>query len=139
MSNQRQLYVNLCVADLPRAKSFFAALGFAFEPRFTNEQAACLIINDATYVMLLTESHFSGFSKRRICDTSTSTEVLLALSCESREAVDAMVATAVANGGSHAMDPQDHGFMYGWSFYDPDGHHWEVGWMDLSAVPQADC
>ena len=84
--------------------------------------------------MLLTEPFFKSFTKRELCDTSRYTEGLLALSCRSREEVDEMVRKAIAGGGKHAGDPQDHGFMYGWSFYDPDGHHWEVLWMDPQAI-----
>jgi len=130
----RKLFVNLAVRDLPRSKAFFTKLGFAFDPKFTNDQGACMIVSDEAFVMLVTEPFFKTFTMREICDTSRHTEGLFALSCESREAVDAMVNTAVANGGKHAMDPQDHGFMYGWSFYDPDGHHWEVFWMDPAAA-----
>ena len=126
----RKLFVNLAVRDLPRSKAFFAKLGFAFDPKFTNDQGACMIVSDEAFVMLVTEPFFKTFTKRELCDTTLHTEGLFALSCESREAVDAMVNTAIANGGKHAMDPLDHGFMYGWSFYDPDGHHWEVLWMD---------
>jgi uncharacterized protein len=126
----RKLFVNLAVRDLKRSMDFFARLGFAFDPRFTDDKAACMILSDEAYVMLLGEPFFKTFTKRDLCDTSRQTEALLALSCESRAEVDQMVKNAVAAGGRHAMDPQDHGFMYGWSFYDPDGHHWEVLWMD---------
>ena len=126
----QQIYVNLPVRDLERSKTFFAALGYSFNPQFTDEKAACMIVSDEAFVMLLSEPFFRGFTKRDVCDTSRSTEALLALSCSSREEVDSMVKTAIASGGSHAMDAQDHGFMYGWSFYDLDGHHWEVMWMD---------
>ena len=130
----RKLFVNLAVRDLPRSKAFFAKLGFAFDPKFTNDHGACMIVSDEAFVMLITEPFFKTFTKRELCDTSRHTEGLFAISCESREAVDAMVNTAIANGGKHAMDPLDHGFMYGWSFYDPDGHHWEVFWMDPAAA-----
>ena len=95
---------------------------------------AVRVVSEQAFVMLLTKPFFQGFTKRKIGDTSTHTEVLSALSCGSRAEVDEMVEKAVAAGGSHAMDPQDHGFMYAWSFYDPDGHHWEVFWMDPRAV-----
>jgi len=132
-SKPRQIFVNLSVRDLERSKAFFSRLGFTFNPQFSDDKGACMIINDHAYVMLLTEPFFRGFTKRTPCDTSTHTEGLFALSCPSRDAVNAMVDTAIAAGGSHAMDPMDHDFMYGWSFYDPDGHHWEVVWMDESA------
>ena len=92
-----------------------------------------MIVSEEAFVMLLVEDRFKDFTRKRICDTTTHTEGLFALSCASRAEVDDMVKTAIAAGGSHAADPQDHGFMYGWSFYDPDGHHWEVFWMDPAA------
>lgn len=130
----RQIFVNLAVDDLPRSKEFFSKLGFEFNLQFTDDNAACMIVNADAYVMLLTRRFFEGFTKRAVCDTSKQTEALLAISCESRAAVDELVHKAIAAGGSHAMDPMDHGFMYAWTFYDPDGHHWEVVWMDPSAV-----
>ena len=126
----RKLFVNLAVRDLKKSMDFFAKLGFGFDPKFTDDKAACMIISEEAYVMLLGEPFFRTFTKREPCDTSRHTEGLFALSCASRAEVDEMVKTAVAAGGKHAMDPQDHGFMYGWSFYDLDGHHWEVLWMD---------
>lgn len=125
----RQIYVNLAVDNLPRSQEFFRALGFEFNMQFTDANAACMIINEDAYVMLLARPFFEGFTKRAVCDTSKHTEALMAISCESRAAVDALVHKAIAAGGSHAMDPMDHDFMYAWSFYDPDGHHWEVLWM----------
>ncbi|MEP7117126.1 MAG: VOC family protein [Acidobacteriota bacterium] len=130
----RKLFVNLSVRDLPAAQQFFAALGFTFNPQFTDDNAACMIVSDEAFVMLLTEPFFRGFTKKEICDTATRTEGLFALSCTSREEVSALVKTALAHGGSAAMDPQDHGFMFAWSFYDLDGHHWEVMWMDPAHV-----
>jgi predicted lactoylglutathione lyase len=130
----RNLFVNLPVRDLARSKRFFERLGFEFDPKFTNEQGACMLVGEGAYVMLVTAPFFQTFTKREICDTSRHTEGLFALSCESRAEVDQLVKNAIAAGGSHAMDPQDHGFMYGWSFYDPDGHHWEVFWMDPAAA-----
>jgi predicted lactoylglutathione lyase len=135
--NSRKIFVNLAVRDLERSKAFFGKLGFRFNPQFTDENAACMIINDDAYAMLLAERFFKTFTKKEICNTSTQTEGMFALSCESREQVDEMVKKAIAAGGKHAMDPQDHGFMYGWSFYDLDGHHWEVFWMDVKAMPQS--
>jgi predicted lactoylglutathione lyase len=130
----RKVFVNLPVRDLPRTKAFFSKLGFEYNPQFTDDNAACMILSEDGYVMLLTEPFFKGFTKRPISDATKQTEVLVAISCDSREEVDRMVKTAVESGGSAAMDPQDHGFMYGWSFYDPDGHHWEVVWMDPAHV-----
>ena len=131
---QRKVFVNLAVDDLAKSKDFFAKLGFTFNPKFTDENAACMVLSSEGYVMLLTRPFFKGFTKREICDTSKQTEALIALSCESRAEVDQLVDTAVAAGGSRAMDPQDHGFMYASSFYDLDGHHWEVFWMDPAAA-----
>jgi predicted lactoylglutathione lyase len=130
----RMMFVNLSVRDLPKSMEFFSALGFTFNPQFTDDKAACMVVSDKAFVMLLTEPFFRGFTRRDVCDTTRANEALLALSCESRAEVDAIVRKAIDAGGSHAMDPQDHGFMYGWSFYDPDGHHWEVMWMDPSHV-----
>jgi predicted lactoylglutathione lyase len=126
----RKLFLNLAVRDLKKSMEFFSRLGFEFDRRFTDEKAACMIVSGEAFVMLLSEPFFKTFTKREICDTATHTEGLFALSCASRAEVDEMVQKAVAAGGKHAADAQDRGFMYGWSFYDPDGHHWEVLWMD---------
>ena len=133
-NRSRKLFVNLPVKDLKRSIEFFTKLGFSFDPRMTDANATCMIISEEAYVMLLTEPRFKDFTKNQLCDTRVNTEGLFALSCSSRAEVDEMVKTAIAAGGKHAMDPQDHGFMYGWSFYDPDGHHWEVMWMDPAAA-----
>jgi uncharacterized protein len=126
----RKMFVNLAVRDLKQSMAFFSRLGFQFNPKFTDDNAACMVVSDEAFVMLLTKPFFQGFTKREPCDTARYTEALVALSCGSREEVDEVVKTAVAAGGTHAMNPQDHGFMYAWSFYDLDGHHWEVFWMD---------
>lgn len=133
----RMVFPNLAVRDLERTKTFFGALGFRFDARFTNEQGACMELNDQSYVMFLTEPFFKTFTKREPCDTSKTTELLLAIACDSKAEVDRLVKQALESGGAPAMPPQDQGFMYGWSFYDPDGHHWEVFWMDPKAVPPA--
>ena len=133
-NNSRKIFVNLAVRDLKKSMDFFSTLGFEFNPKFTDENAACMIISEDAFVMLLKERFFRTFTRREPCDTTTHTEGLFALSCRTRAEVDALVQKAVAAGGQHAMDPQDHGFMYGWSFYDLDGHHWEVIWMDPSSV-----
>ena len=133
-ATSRKLFVNLPVRDLKKAKQFFSELGFTYNPQFTDDNAACMIISDEASVMLLTHPFFRGFTKNAICDTASHTEGLFALSCSSREEVDTMVKRALAAGGSPAMDAQDHGFMYAWSFYDVDGHHWEVLWMDPSHI-----
>ena len=134
-NHSRKIFVNLAVRDLPRSMSFFRTLGFDFNPHFTDDKAACMIVSSEASVMLLTEPFFRTFTKREICDTGTSTEGLFALSCGTRAEVDEMVKKAIAGGGRHAMESQDHGFMYAWSFYDLDGHHWEVVWMDPKALP----
>lgn len=134
MNNHRKMFVNVSVRDLGKSKDFFSALGFAFNPKFTDQNAACMIVSDEAFVMLLTEPFFKQFTKREPCDTNRQTEAFLAVSCSSRAEVDELVKKALAAGGTHAMDPQDHGFMYGWSFYDLDGHHWEVFWMDPKAA-----
>jgi predicted lactoylglutathione lyase len=130
----RKIFVNLAVRDLQKSMEFFSTLGFTFNRQFTDDKAACMVISDEAFVMLLSEPFFKSFTRREQCDTSRSTEALMALSCESKAEVDEIVRKAIDAGGKHAMDPQDHGFMYGWSFYDLDGHHWEVLWMDPNAI-----
>jgi len=132
----RKIFVNLPVSNLDRSVEFFSKLGFRFNQQFTNENATCMIVSEEAYVMLLVNSFFQTFTQRRIADTATFTEGIFALSADSREEVDAIMKTALANGGSKALDPKDHGFMYQCSFYDPDGHHWEVFWMDPAAMQQ---
>jgi predicted lactoylglutathione lyase len=129
----RQIFVNLPVKDLPRSVAFFTALGFSFNPQFTNENATCMIVDENIFVMLLVEPFFQGFIKKTICDAHKNTEVLVCLSCESRAEVDELAAKAVAAGGTIPREPEDHGFMYGHAFEDPDGHIWELVYM----VPQA--
>jgi predicted lactoylglutathione lyase len=130
----RKLFVNVAVKDLRRSMEFFSKLGFEYDRRFTDDNAACMVISDEAFFMLLTEPFFRSFTKKEPVDARTHTEGMFALSCASRAEVDEMVAKAVAAGGTHAMPPMDHGFMYGWSFYDLDGHHWEVVWMDPAAL-----
>ena len=132
----RQIFVNLPVKDLPRSKAFFESLGFAFNPQFTNEQGACMVISEGSnYAMLLAEPFFQGFTKKPVADATKSTEVLVCLSCESRDEVDELVRKAIAAGGRAPNPVQDHGFMYGHGFEDLDGHVWEVMWMDPNAAP----
>ena len=130
----KQIFVNLPVTDLPRSKKFFEALGFHFEPKFTNDQGACMVISDTIFAMLLTREFFQTFTGKSLVDASRSTEVLVCLSCESRAEVDALVAKALAAGGQAPRAPQDHGFMYGHGFEDPDGHIWELMYMDVAAA-----
>ena len=132
----RKIFVNLAVEDLGRAVDFFTQLGFSFDQRFTDDQATCMIVSDAAFVMLLGRDRFQDFTKKEIADSRTQTEAILALSAESRDEVDEIVGKALAAGGQAANDPIDHGFMYASSFHDPDGHLWEVLWMDPRAVEQ---
>ena len=131
----RQIFVNLPIQDMARSQAFFKALGLNFNPRFTNEQGACLEIAENIYAMLLVEPFFQGFTKLPISDAKKATEVMIALSCESRTEVDELVGKAVAAGGTTPNAPQDHGFMYQHGFADPDGHQWEVFWMEEAAAP----
>jgi predicted lactoylglutathione lyase len=130
----RQIFVNLPVADLKRSMAFFSTLGFEFNPKFTNDQGACMIVNAEAYVMLLATAFFETFTRKRVCDTRERTEAINAFSVGSRAEVDAVYQKAIASGGEAAMDTQDHGFMYSRSFYDLDGHHWEVLWFDPTAA-----
>ncbi len=129
----REIYVNLPIADMPRSQAFFQSLGFAFNPKFTNDQGACMVISEGIYVMLLVESFFKTFTAKQVADATTTTEVLLCLSCSSREEVDELARKAVAAGGRLPTPPQDHGFMYGHGFEDLDGHLWELVYMDPNA------
>ncbi len=133
----RMMFVNLPVRDLPRAKAFFGKLGFTFNPRFTDEKAACMVVSELGYVMLLQEAFFRTFTPREPCDTTRQNEALVALSCASRQEVNRLVHAALAAGGAPAMPPVDHGFMYGWSFHDPEGHHWEAVWLDPEVAQAA--
>ena len=127
---QRMMFLNLPVRDLGRAMTFFGKLGFTFNPQFTDEKAACMVVSDLGFVMLLQEAFYRTFTRREPCDTTRQNEGLVALSCQSRDEVDQLLRQALEAGGSQAMPPVDHGFMYERSFYDPDGHHWEAIWMD---------
>jgi predicted lactoylglutathione lyase len=131
----KQIYVNLPVKNLEKSKAFFSSLGFSFNPQFTNEQGACMVVSDDIYVMLLQEAFFQTFTKKPISDAKKSTEVLVCLSTGSRAEVDELVARAVAAGGAEPNPAQDHGFMYGRSFEDLDGHGWELVHMDPTKLP----
>jgi predicted lactoylglutathione lyase len=133
-NESRKLFVNIAVRDLAKSMEFFTKLGFTFNQQFTDDKAACLVISGDAYFMLLTEPFFRSFTDREPADTTRVTEGMFALSCSSRAEVDEMVRRAIDAGGAHARDPIDQGFMYGWSFYDLDGHHWEVLWMDPNAI-----
>jgi uncharacterized protein len=126
----RMIFVNLPVADLPRSMAFYEALGFANEPRFTDETAACMVCSDTIFVMLLTHEKWRTFTTRPIPQAGSS-EVMLALSCENRDEVNRIADAAGANGGTADINPpQDHGFMMSRAIADPDGHVWEPMWMD---------
>jgi predicted lactoylglutathione lyase len=131
----RQIFVNLPIKDMARSQAFFSSLGFAFNPQFTNEQGACMVVAEGIYVMLLVEPFFQTFTQKPVADATQCTEVLVCLSCESRAEVDEFVRKALAAGGSASNAPQDHGWMYGHGFTDLDGHIWELAYMDLSALP----
>ena len=133
----RNLYVNLPVQDLDRTVDFFAALGFSFNPKFTDENATCMIVNDGTSVMLLVESYFATFTKKPLADAHAVTETLLALSLDSRAEVDDFIAKALAKGAVEYAEPKDLGFMYQRGIADLDGHQWEVFFMDESQFPGA--
>ncbi len=122
----RQIFVNLPVRDLERSKAFFSRLGFGFNAQFTDEKAACMVVEDNISVMLLAEPFFKTFTSKAVADAKKSTEVLVCLSCGSKDEVDRLVANASANGGKTVREPQDHGFMYQPAFEDPDGHIWEL-------------
>lgn len=128
------IFVNLPVKDLNNTIDFFTKLGFKFNPQFTDENATCMIVGEDIFVMLLVEKFFKTFTKKEICDTSKDTEVIVALSVESREKVDQMINKAIESGGKESREPQDHGWMYGRSFEDINKHLWEIIYMDESAV-----
>ena len=130
------IFINLPVKDLDKSKAFFSSLGYSFNPQFTDENAACMVISDTIFAMLLTETFFKNFTDKEIVDAKKATEALICLSCDSRAAVDEVVRKAVAAGGRIYKDPQDHGFMYGHSFEDLDGHQWEFMFMEPGHVQQ---
>ena len=137
----RKIFVNLAVNDLARSVEFFDKLGFAFDPRFTDETGTCMVVSDDAFVMLLLEDRFSDFTEKHLADSKVQAEAIIALSAATREEVDELADKALAAGGGPAGDPQDLGFMYARSFLDPDGHQWELVWMDPSALesgPPAD-
>ena len=129
-----KIFVNLPVEDLEKSKAFFAKLGYRFNPQFTDETAACMVITDDIYAMLLTKAKFKEFTKKAIADATQTTEVLTCLSVDSKAKVDEMLDAALEAGATEARDPMDYGFMYGRSFNDLDGHIWEIIWMDPRAA-----
>ncbi|MDF2670119.1 MAG: extradiol dioxygenase [Paenibacillus sp.] len=132
-----QIFVNLPVKDLDKTKEFFAKVGFEFNAQFTDQNAACMVVGENIFVMLLVEDFYRTFTKKEIVDATKSSEVIVALSAANKEQVDEIVNRAMAAGAGHYNDPVDHGFMYTWSFQDLDGHLWEFMYMDESAVQQA--
>ncbi|HMF90466.1 MAG TPA: VOC family protein [Candidatus Angelobacter sp.] len=131
-----KIFVNLPVSDLKKSMAFFTSLGYTFNAQFTDETAACMVVSDDIFVMLLTKPKFKSFTPKEICDATKSTEVLVCLTSESRQKVDELVRKAVAAGGKVHQEPQDHGFMYGHGFQDLDGHIWELFYMEPSATKQ---
>jgi len=131
-----KIFVNLAVKRLDKSMEFFEKIGFTFNPQFTDETAACMVISDDIYAMLLTEKKFRDFTKKKIADATKTTEVLTCLSMDSQDEVNRVVDTALRAGATEAREPMDYGFMYGRSFNDLDGHIWEIIWMDPSHVQQ---
>ncbi|MFD7506509.1 VOC family protein [Streptomyces sp. NPDC059850] len=131
---QQMIFINLATNDLETSKKFFTELGYSINPQFTTDDCACVVISETIVAMLLTRQRYQDFTNKEIADSTKTSEVLLCLSAASREKVDELVDKALAAGGAPAGEPQDHGFMYGRSFQDLDGHTWEVVWMDPSAA-----
>lgn len=131
-----KIFVNLPVKDLQKSIAFFTHLGYTFNPQFTDEYATCMIVSEHIFVMLLVEARFKDFTKKTIADATKTTEVLLAIDADTREAVDTLVQKALEAGGSTYAAPMDHGWMYQHSFADLDGHQWEILYMDESAIPE---
>ncbi len=129
-----KMFVNLPVRDLKKSMAFFAALGFSFNPKFSNESGACMVVSEENFVMLLTEAFFKTFLSKPMADARETTQVLIALSCESRAKVEMMVKAALAAGGTTPRPAKDHGFMYQHGFDDLDGNAFEVFWMDEAAA-----
>jgi hypothetical protein len=131
------LFVNIPVADVTRSKAFFAQLGFSYNPAFTDETAACMLVGEHACVMLLRHDTFAQFSKLPTADPTTHALALYCFSVSTRDEVDAVAAAALAAGGTEADGPEDHGFMYSRSFFDLDGHGWQVMWMDPASTPDS--
>jgi predicted lactoylglutathione lyase len=129
-----KIFVNLPVKDLEKSMAFFTALGFSFNPQFTDEKAGCMIISDSIFAMLLTEPYFQTFTKKAVSDAKAATEVLIALDTNSKEEVQQIIAKAEKSGATIYSEPQDHGWMYVHSFADLDGHQWEIIYMDQSQL-----
>lgn len=132
-----QIFVNIPVKDLKKSMAFYEKLGYTFNMDYTNDEAACLVISETIFAMLLTESFFKQFTKKSVADATKSTEVIIALSVESRSKVDEMVNKAFRAGGAKSNDPQDYGWMYSWSFQDLDGHLWEILYTNPAGAPKS--
>ncbi len=130
-----KIFVNLPVKDLNSSKDFFTKIGFTINPQFTDETAACVVISEDIYAMILTHTKFKEFTKKEIADSTKTTEVLTCLSTDSKDKVNEMVNKAISAGATEANDAMDYGFMYARSFNDLDGHIWEIMWMDMNAAP----
>ncbi|MEJ7694563.1 VOC family protein [Daejeonella sp.] len=128
------IFVNIPVKNLKKSMDFFAALGYQFNPNFTNDEGACMVVSDTIYVMLLVERFFKTFTTKEICDASKNTESIICLSVEKKDQVEEMIDKAVAAGGSIYSEPQDHGFMYQHAFQDLDNHLWEIVWLNPDAA-----
>jgi predicted lactoylglutathione lyase len=135
-NESKLIFVNLPVADLAAARAFYEAIGATNNPQFTDETAACMVLSETIHVMLLTHDKFSQFTPKRIADAHQTSEVLIAISADSREAVDEIIEAALVHGGREPREKQDYGFMYSRSFEDPDGHIWEPMLMDLAAATE---
>lgn len=133
---ETKIFVNLPVKDLEQSKQFFQKIGFSINPQFSDHTGACVVISDDIYAMILTHDKFREFTPKAIADSTRTSEVLTALSAPSKEKVDSMMMAAIDAGGSEARPVQDLGFMYSRAFNDPDGHIWELFWMDMNAMPQ---
>lgn len=130
-----KIFLNLAVKDLNKSIAFFTKLGFSFNEKFTNDKGTCLVIEENINVMLLVEEFYQTFTKKQICDTATTSEVLISISLESREKVDEMIGKVPNAGGTEYLEAKDYGWMYQRNFLDIDGHHWEVFYMDESQIP----
>jgi predicted lactoylglutathione lyase len=137
MAMARQIFINLPVRDVAKATAFYTAIGAEKNPQFSDDTSSCMVLSDTIFVMLMTHDKWATFTKKPIVDSHRESEVMLALSAEDRASVDKMTEAAGANGGNADVNPaQDYGFMYGRSFEDPDGHIWEVMFVDMSQMPK---
>ena len=132
---QTKIFLNIAIKDLNRSIAFFTELGFSFNEKFTNDKGTCMIVGENINVMLLVEEFYQTFTKKQICDTKTTSEVLIAISVDSREQVDEIMQKAVKAGGTDYNQANDYGWMYQKTFLDIDGHHWEVFYMDENNIP----